>query len=144
PSMRSNIDSEAERDQRMSEERRLCYVAMTRARERLFLNYDSTRRLFGMRAPTPPPSRFVREIPPECLDRTVEYEPPSQSTPRRSGLFSGFRRSFDRSGDSSETQHTVDPNETRVEYDPEESHGRLRVGMHVRHSSFGNGHITAI
>lgn len=43
------------------EERRLMYVAMTRARERLFLSYASTRYLHGKRSYTVP-SRFLREI----------------------------------------------------------------------------------
>jgi DNA helicase-2/ATP-dependent DNA helicase PcrA len=46
----------------VEEERRLAYVAITRARERLFLTYAATRRSFGS-ATTNPPSRFIGEIP---------------------------------------------------------------------------------
>ena len=53
----------------MEEERRLCYVAMTRARERLYLTCASQRMLFG-RTSSNRPSRFVEEIPPEHLERS--------------------------------------------------------------------------
>ncbi len=53
----------------MEEERRLCYVAMTRAKEQLFLTCASQRMLFG-RTSANRPSRFVEEIPPEHLERS--------------------------------------------------------------------------
>ena len=52
----------------MEEERRLCYVAMTRAKQRLYLTCASQRMLFG-RTNANRPSRFVGEIPPELLER---------------------------------------------------------------------------
>ena len=53
----------------MEEERRLCYVAMTRAKEKLFLTCANQRMLFG-RTSANRPSRFVEEIPPELLERS--------------------------------------------------------------------------
>lgn len=52
---------------RLEEERRLCYVGMTRARQRLFLSYAEVRRLYG-KEEYALPSRFVSEIPEEFLD----------------------------------------------------------------------------
>jgi DNA helicase II / ATP-dependent DNA helicase PcrA len=83
PSLRSTIESEEEKERRISEERRLCYVAMTRARERLFLTHAQTRRIYGMAPRMSPPSQFLREIPDDCLERTLEYDAPSRATPRR-------------------------------------------------------------
>ncbi len=51
---------------RLQEERRLCYVGITRAREQLYLTYAESRRLYG-KDNYPSPSRFLREIPPESL-----------------------------------------------------------------------------
>ncbi len=51
----------------MEEERRLCYVGMTRARNRLILTRARERSYFGDRRVTLP-SRFLSEIPPECFD----------------------------------------------------------------------------
>jgi len=53
----------------MEEERRLCYVAMTRAKERLYLTCASQRMLFG-HTMSNRPSRFVEEVPAEYLERT--------------------------------------------------------------------------
>ncbi|MBR6209001.1 MAG: UvrD-helicase domain-containing protein [Oscillospiraceae bacterium] len=52
----------------MEEERRLCYVAITRAREKLYITCAAQRMLYG-RTSANLPSRFTDEIPPELLDR---------------------------------------------------------------------------
>ena len=52
---------------RLEEERRLAYVAITRARRRLFLTYAMQRRLFGESVANPR-SRFIDEIPPEHVE----------------------------------------------------------------------------
>jgi DNA helicase-2/ATP-dependent DNA helicase PcrA len=51
----------------LEEERRLCYVGLTRAREQLYLSYAEQRRLHGMDNYSVP-SRFLREIPPELIE----------------------------------------------------------------------------
>ena len=51
---------------RLEEERRLCYVGITRAMQQLYLTYAESRRLYG-RETNPRPSRFLREIPTEHL-----------------------------------------------------------------------------
>ena len=53
----------------MEEERRLCYVAMTRAKRKLFLTCASQRMLFG-RTSANRPSRFLDEVPPEHIERS--------------------------------------------------------------------------
>ena len=57
----------AEDPQRLEEERRLCYVGMTRAMARLYLTHAESRRLHGSES-YPLPSRFLREIPPELVE----------------------------------------------------------------------------
>ncbi|MDD3335087.1 MAG: DNA helicase PcrA [Eubacteriales bacterium] len=54
-------------DKRLEEERRLCYVAITRARERLYLSYASQRMLYNQ-VNYNAPSRFLKEIPDRLLD----------------------------------------------------------------------------
>ncbi len=56
----------AEDPVRLEEERRLCYVGITRAKERLYLTHAETRRLYGSET-YPRPSRFVREIPNQLI-----------------------------------------------------------------------------
>jgi DNA helicase-2/ATP-dependent DNA helicase PcrA len=61
PSQRSVDDAG-----RLEEERRLCYVGMTRAMEQLYLTYAESRRLHGQEN-YPMPSRFIREIPQDLM-----------------------------------------------------------------------------
>ena len=51
---------------RLEEERRLCYVGMTRAMRQLYLTYAESRRIYGKES-YPRPSRFIREIPAELI-----------------------------------------------------------------------------
>ncbi len=66
PGMRSFGDAEE-----IEEERRLCYVGITRAKERLFLSRAQSRTLFGATKYNPP-SRFLDEIPMDLLERKEE------------------------------------------------------------------------
>lgn len=54
-------------DNQVEEERRLCYVGMTRAKEKLYISYAETRRLYGQEM-YQRPSRFIREIPTEQVE----------------------------------------------------------------------------
>ena len=54
-------------DHEMEEERRICYVAITRAEELLYVTNATTRMLFG-RSQSNMPSRFLKEIPEELLE----------------------------------------------------------------------------
>ena len=56
----------SEDPERLEEERRLCYVGMTRAREELYLSYAESRRLHGSEH-YPLPSRFIREVPTDLI-----------------------------------------------------------------------------
>jgi DNA helicase-2/ATP-dependent DNA helicase PcrA len=58
----------------LEEERRLCYVGITRARERLYLCHAWSRMLFG-RTDFYPPSRFLSEIPEELVEVLGEERP---------------------------------------------------------------------
>jgi len=60
----------------LEEERRLCYVGITRAREQLFISYAEVRRIHGVEQ-IGSPSQFLKEIPPECI---VETRPRVQVT----------------------------------------------------------------
>jgi DNA helicase-2/ATP-dependent DNA helicase PcrA len=60
-----------ENEDAIEEERRLVYVGMTRARERLFLSWAQSRQVFGQRR-TSQPSRFLEELPRERMEVTGE------------------------------------------------------------------------
>ena len=98
------------------EERRLCYVGITRARRRLHMTWTRERRLFG-RAEHNLPSRFVDELPEELTER--------EST-------AVGARSWGAGGGEAATP--IDPGPAL----------ELRVGDDVVHASFGEGVVTAV
>jgi len=69
-----------EEDGGLEEERRLCYVGMTRARQRLYLSYARQRMIFGTSMPGVP-SRFLDEVPDELLARIRRAPPPTVTWP---------------------------------------------------------------
>ncbi|WP_350635882.1 ATP-dependent DNA helicase [Pseudoalteromonas sp. GW168-MNA-CIBAN-0100] len=75
PSQQSNEESG-----RLEEERRLCYVGMTRAMDKLYISHAESRRLYGQEK-YHSPSRFLREIPEDCVEeiriKTQVSRPPA-------------------------------------------------------------------
>ena len=74
PGMRAIGDSEE-----MEEERRLCYVAITRAKQTLTITHAKQRMLYG-RTSAALPSRFLREIPEDCMIRKGGYRRVQESS----------------------------------------------------------------
>ncbi len=123
PHQRSLNDLES-----LEEERRLCYVGITRAMRHLYLSYAEQRRLHGVDSYNMP-SRFIQEIPPALLE---ELRPRIQisRTPIRHGAAAGSHAGNHRSGlfDA--------PAEAPV--------GGMRLGTRVRHGKFGEGVVLNI
>ncbi|MBI5598624.1 MAG: UvrD-helicase domain-containing protein [Deltaproteobacteria bacterium] len=119
----------------LEEERRLCYVGMTRAKEKLFLLSAGTRTLYGeTRYQTP--SRFIDEIAPEFLERAAEVGAAAYST--TAGWLTGKARPGAR---PDEPYYTLDDAQTvpAASGAPWPWH----VGMKVVHPDFGAGIIKA-
>jgi len=112
PHSRSSEDSA-----KLEEERRLCYVGMTRAERKLCLSYAESRRLYGGSDRYSTPSRFLRELPP---DRVAEVR--LRGTVSRPGLRVPPRR---RAGSEPTGGGTT-------------TNG-LRLGQRVQHPKFGEG-----
>ena len=123
-------------DEAMEEERRLCYVGMTRARTRLVLTSAARRRVYGEYRDTEP-SRFLGEIPAELLD-VVE---PVFSTPVRSpatygrGAYRGRRRDAD---------EQIQPDYGYAYEDEDQSVISVAPGTRVRHPKFGVGTVLSV
>ncbi|MEL5960934.1 DNA helicase PcrA [Streptomyces sp. CLV115] len=116
----------------LEEERRLAYVGITRARERLYLTRAAMRSAWGQPSYNPP-SRFLEEIPDQHLEwkRKGPMAAPAGPT---SGITSSLSASRARSGPSGfATRRTSDkPTITLV------------VGDRVTHDQFGLGTVTAV
>jgi DNA helicase-2/ATP-dependent DNA helicase PcrA len=67
---------ERQKKEDQEEERRLFYVALTRAKEKLFLSYATTRTIFGMRG-VQTPSEFLYDIPSELIEQAKKDRPSS-------------------------------------------------------------------
>jgi DNA helicase-2/ATP-dependent DNA helicase PcrA len=89
----------------LAEERRLAYVGITRARERLFLSHAWSRMLHGQTQYNPP-SRFLDEIPPDLM---VEAEGSRRAGARAGGGGGGDRRSQTESSGGSDWFDPVPP-----------------------------------
>ena len=98
---------------RVEEERRLCYVGITRAREHLMLCYAESRRHYGNENYNPP-SRFINEIPAELM---VEVRPRARIT---------------------QTVHRPEPMQ-KVKRRIDDGEGGIRIGQRVTHNKFGEG-----
>lgn len=72
-----------EGDDKLEEERRLCYVGITRAREKLFILYAQQRTVFG-KTQHALPSRFIKEIPREVTNLKALDTPKAQAEMKRS------------------------------------------------------------
>lgn len=94
PSMQSNEDIT-----RLEEERRLCYVGITRAMEKLYICNAESRRLYGQEK-NHKPSRFIKELPQECLDEIRLQTNISRPQTSNYGRFSADskRGTFDNTG----------------------------------------------
>jgi DNA helicase-2/ATP-dependent DNA helicase PcrA len=126
----------AEDEEEVEEERRLCYVCLTRARERLYLTGASRRRIFGDYQATEP-SRFLDEIPADLVNRiepaAPRWEPSGYQLRNPYGRRSRWR---DRPADGEAPVFAY-------EHEDQSAHG-VRVGMRVRHRQFGVGTVMEV
>jgi DNA helicase-2/ATP-dependent DNA helicase PcrA len=120
----------------LEEERRLCYVGITRAQRRLVLTSAARRRVFGDYQSTDP-SRFIDEIPAELLEQI----PSSFVIPQPS--FSHFRMGAHGRGPSRGRVREEQPTYDYASEDQSLPDG-LRPGLRVRHAQFGLGTIVAV
>ncbi len=147
----------------LEEERRLAYVAITRARERLTITHTHTRTIYGqLRYNTP--SRFLADIPPRHQERAATEAMHQLSHGFTRGQMPSFRDII-RAGPNGNTSRTSfespqraapppprhAPGERYVERDEhvelDDFDGEvsaLRAGMRVRHPSFGMGLVTDV
>ena len=130
----------------LEEERRLCYVGMTRARSRLVLTGAARRRVFGEYQSTEP-SRFIGEIPPELMKvLTPSWSAPSQGTFAHSHY--EFRTNpYGRRGRRQDRWREEQPAaQSSYAYEDEDqsSPTSVRLGMRVRHPQFGVGTVIGL
>jgi DNA helicase-2/ATP-dependent DNA helicase PcrA len=138
PHSRSSEDVEE-----LEEERRLCYVGMTRARSRLVLTGAARRRIFG-EYQSSHPSRFIEEVPAELVERIT----PSFSTSAYQGNLSHYEfktNPYGRGGRRGVGDRVREAAPAYAYEDEDQSTGMaLKLGMKVRHPQFGIGTVLSV
>jgi DNA helicase-2/ATP-dependent DNA helicase PcrA len=126
----------AESEDELEEERRLFYVALTRAREKVYMLYARTRSLFNANA-LRFPSRFLGELDPQVLSLTrEEAKRPFRHFAGSSAHSDGWRRRTEPDGEWEEER-------------PRRRTGQqvsvpLRRGQRVEHEQYGIGHVVCV
>ncbi len=127
-------------DDELEEERRLCYVGMTRAQTRLILTGAVRRRVFGEYKASDP-SRFLEEIP-STLIAVVE---PMFSTPAPGPrTFGQPRRGRRRDAPAADDNDEIQPDYGYDYENEDQSLISIRPGTRVRHPTFGVGTILTV
>jgi DNA helicase II / ATP-dependent DNA helicase PcrA len=135
PHSRSSEDQEE-----LEEERRLCYVGMTRAQSQLVLTSAARRRVFGEYQSTEP-SRFLDEIPAELVERIAPAYSSSYQGTFNHGHYEFRTNPYGRKGKGPRLREA----ETSYKYEEEDqSSPNLRSGMRVRHAQFGVGTVVSV
>jgi len=133
PHSRSSDDEEE-----LEEERRLCYVGMTRARSRLVLTGAARRRIFG-EYQSSEPSRFIDEVPADLIERKAA------SFSSSSGYQGNFPHYEFRTNPYGRGRRVKEAEPTYSYEDEDQSTGiALRLGMRVRHPQFGIGTVLSV
>ena len=143
----------------MEEERRLCYVAMTRAREKLTLTNARQRTLYGRTTPCMP-SRFLNEIPEENMEWLSKPQPRSESWEERDSDYGdrGYGSSYGGYGQRSAAPVVTrrEPAEPKAgalrsaagasKATPKAAAPRMQIqaGETVEHDAFGRGLVLSV
>ncbi|QQR80904.1 MAG: UvrD-helicase domain-containing protein [Deltaproteobacteria bacterium] len=113
----------------MEEERRICYVGITRARERLYMSLAQRRHLYGGDQFNPP-SRFLEEMPSDLVEKHESRQQPFSAG-----------RSFGRRGMAFDDVADFSPSYDFDQRNPEDQGSLYRIGAQVSHPAFGKGVI---
>jgi len=132
PGMRSIGDAEE-----MEEERRLCYVAITRAKQSLTICHAKQRMIYG-RTSAALPSRFLKEIPEECLVRKGSYRRAAE--PAYTSSYSQYSASYGQPARKPQAKHVT----SSVAASAKAGYLELNQGDMVMHAAFGRGMVLSV
>ena len=130
----------AEDEAELEEERRLFYVGMTRAEQRLFLTGAARRRVFGEYQSTEP-SRFIDEVPAELVERIT---PAFTSAYQSSFQHSHYEFRTNPYGRGGRPARFKEESPKYAYENEDQSASGVRPGMRVRHAQFGVGNVISV
>ena len=135
PGMRAIGDREE-----MEEERRLCYVAITRAKQTLTISHARQRMLYG-RTAAAMQSRFLRELPEDGVQRKGGYQTPQHFTGYGGDFAYGYPSTVTPAYRNAPKQTTFSNTASSVE---KVSYLELNKGDMVQHAAFGRGMVLTV
>jgi len=140
----------------LEEERRLFYVAITRAKHKLWLTYANTRYRFGSLVQNDP-SRFIDELPPQYVDRSFAGGGVrNQGSAVPGSAFERMSRGFGFGGNRESNEYSSKPSYLNVPTKPKTVEhvpspdfvasdiSKLQEGNKVEHQKFGFGTVTKV
>ena len=119
----------------MEEERRLCYVAITRAKQSLTISYARQRMIYG-RTSSSLPSRFLKEIPEACIQKRGGYRP------SQAAVSGGYERPY--SSYSSRPKPRYHSESSMLSSKSAAPMLELQQGDMVTHAAFGRGMVLTV
>ena len=119
----------------MEEERRLCYVAITRAKRSLTISYARQRMIYG-RTSSSLPSRFLKEIPEACIQKRGGYRP------SQAAVSGGYERPY--SSYSSRPKPRYHSESSMLSSKSAAPMLELQQGDMVTHAAFGRGMVLTV
>ena len=119
----------------MEEERRLCYVAITRAKRSLTISYARQRMIYG-RTSSSLPSRFLKEIPEACIQKRGGYRP------SQAAVSGGYDRPY--SSYSSRPKPRYHSESSMLSSKSAAPMLELQQGDMVTHAAFGRGMVLTV
>ena len=129
PGMRAIGDAEE-----MEEERRLCYVAITRAKQNLTISYARQRMLYG-RTNAALPSRFLKEIPEACMVKKGGYRYPAENAAGHTGHGQSYQPHVRKPIHQVQSPMISAPSAPVLE---------LNAGDMISHAAFGRGMVLTV
>ena len=128
----------------LEEERRLFYVAVTRAKEKVWVSYANNRYRFGSLVQNDP-SRFLQEIPTHLMDTTQGEQPRQRTTfVNTQTKSSPFQKdAIQQKKIIPNRPATAGPVQNNTDFVPDDTRG-LEAGMVVEHQRFGQGKVLTL
>ena len=130
------------RDSDIEEERRLCYVGITRAKEELFLTLTKKRTLYG-RTNTSVASRFIEELPNECIERLNKEQKELSFSKANYNILDKYTQKY-KMNNMNKMQAAKKVNATIKNTSNESNIDDLKLGAKVHHPKFGLGTVVAL
>ena len=130
------------RDSDIEEERRLCYVGITRAKEELFLTLTRKRTLYGRTNPSIA-SRFIEELPGECIERLNKEQKELSFSKANYNILDKYTQKY-KMNNMNKMEAAKKANATIKNTSNESNIDDLKLGDKVHHPKFGLGTVVAL